>query len=139
MAERSSIARAADEHDLYPLHEPGSVPQIAAHYRQSRYLSGAIQAQHRDLWVTGETCLYWEQRNTRDDAAPDVAVIGCPPPKDPPRVWLMWHDAQRGIVAEIGSRSTCRANTSPKLDLYGRSLRAPEYLDAGARREAEAV
>src|SRR5205823_4651707 len=93
MAERATIALPEDEHDHYPVHEEDSVPKIPAHYRQSRYFSGALQAYRPDLWVTGETCLYWEQGNTRDYAAPDVAVIGCPPPDEPPRVWLMWVDA----------------------------------------------
>jgi hypothetical protein len=122
MTDPSVAVLPRDEHDLYLVHEEDSVPEIPAQYRQSRYLTGAVQARHPDLWATGETCLYWEKDNTRDYAAPDIAVIGCPPPDVPPQVWLMWLDPPLLFVREIGSKSTFHVDTGPKLDLYARLL-----------------
>lgn len=125
-----SLATIQDEHDLYPVHEEDTVPEIPAHYRQSRYMSGAVEAERGDLWVAGEICLYWERGKYDRYAAPDVTVVDCPPEAGPRRVYLKWVDPPLLFVAEVGSRSTFREDTGPKLEVFARHLEVPEYLYA---------
>jgi hypothetical protein len=62
--------------------------------------------------------------------APDVFVVREPLPKPDPRVYLTWEDPPVIFVAEIGSRSTFRADEGPKLEIYSQNVRAPEYIYA---------
>src|SRR5438094_3755839 len=126
----SSALLTGSEHDRYPVHEEDSVPQTPRHYSQAHYLVGALRAHFPHLWVTSDTCLYWERGNKRRYVAPDVAVIDAPPPADPENVYLAWSDPPLLFVAEIGSRSTLQADTGPKVPTYERDLRVPEYLYA---------
>jgi Uma2 family endonuclease len=117
-----------DDHDFYPVHEEDHVPETPLHLRQWHYLVGAIQAELPHLWVTGDTCLYWERGNTRRYVAPDLAVIDCPPPQEPTNVYLRWRDPELLFVGEVGSRSTLRKDTGPKVSPFEKKLRVPEYL-----------
>jgi Uma2 family endonuclease len=130
MAEPSTLSGIEDEHEFYPVHEEDSVPQTPLHLWQNTYFLCAIQSQHPELWVTGDTCLYWERGNTRRYVAPDVAVIDCAPPAEPHNVWLSWSDPPLLFVAEIGSRSTLVEDTGPKVATFEQHLRVPEYLYA---------
>ncbi len=117
-----------DEHDIYPVHEEDNVPEKSLHEYQARYLRGALQARFPDRWVTGDICMYWEERNYHQYAAPDVLVVDAPPPDPLPPVYLRWRDAPALLVIEIGSRSTFVSDEGPKLATYGLDLRVPEYL-----------
>jgi Uma2 family endonuclease len=131
MAESPPTLLEADEHDRYPVHEEDTVPEVPRHFRQSRYVAGAIEVQRPDCWVTGNICLYWEPGNYRLYVAPDVVVVDCPtPPDDLPRVWLRWSDPPLLFVAEFGSRSTFQVDTGPKLEVYAENIGVPEYLYA---------
>jgi len=117
-----------DEHDLYPVHEEDNVPEKGLHEALARYLKGALAAYLPDKWVTGDVCMYWEERNFNQYAAPDVLVIDAPRPRPIPSTYLRWLDPPPLLVAEIGSRSTFVADEGPKLDTYGFLLAVPEYL-----------
>ena len=122
------IAVADDEHDLYPVHEEDNVPEKPPHERQARYLRDALQAYFPERWVTGDICMYWEERAFPLYAAPDVLVTEGPRPDPEPGVYLRWQDLPPLLVAEVGSRSTFVRDEGPKLDIYGLELRVPEYL-----------
>jgi Uma2 family endonuclease len=117
-----------DEHALYPVHEEDTVNQGPAHDRQCRYLTGALQAHRPDLWAIHDVCHYWEPGNMRLYRAPDVSVIACPPPADPPNVYLAWRDPPLLLVAEVASDRTREEDTGAKRDDYEQHLRVPEYL-----------
>lgn len=117
-----------NEHDLYPVHEEDNVPEKGFHEAQARYLKGALAAHLRDKWVTGDICMYWEERNFHQYAAPDALVVDCPTPDPIPKVYLRWSDPEPLLVIEVGSRSTFRMDEGPKTTIYGGLLRVPEYL-----------
>ncbi|PIY41228.1 MAG: hypothetical protein COZ06_26945 [Armatimonadetes bacterium CG_4_10_14_3_um_filter_66_18] len=122
------LAEAMDEHDLYPVHEEDDVPEKPFHERLARYLRGALATHLPNKWVTGNVCMYWEERNFHRYLAPDVLVVDCEPPADPPDVHLKWADPPALLVIEVGSKSTFLKDEGPKLDSYGLDLRVPEYL-----------
>jgi Uma2 family endonuclease len=117
-----------DEHDLYPVHEEDNVPENSLHYEQTRYLSGALATYRPDKWVTGNICMYWEERNFHLYAAPDVLVVDCERPDPLPKTYLRWADPPPLLVIEIGSESTFMRDEGPKLETYGFYLGVPEYL-----------
>lgn len=117
-----------DEHDVYPVHEEDNVPEKAQHEAQARYLRGALSAYLPDRWVTGDICMYWEERNFQQYAAPDVLVTEGPRPDPLPSNYLRWSDPAPLLVIEVGSRSTFRADEGPKQETYGFLLSVPEYL-----------
>jgi Uma2 family endonuclease len=117
-----------DEHDLYPIHEEDNVAEKPLHREQVRYLEGALAACRPDKWVTGNLCMYWEERNFHLFAAPDVLVVDCEPPDPLPGVYLRWADAPPLLVIEVGSKSTFVRDEGPKLETYELDLEVPEYL-----------
>jgi Uma2 family endonuclease len=117
-----------DEHALYPIHEEDTVVQGPIHDRQCRYLTGALQAHRRDLWVVHDVCHYWERGNFTRYRAPDVSVIDCPPPADPPNVYLAWQDPPLLFIGEVASDTTREADLGEKKEDYAQHLQAPEYL-----------
>jgi Uma2 family endonuclease len=119
-----------DDREFYPLHEEDDVPEIPFHRRQVGYLDAALRARFPGWFVTGNVCIYWEPGNTSRYAAPDLFVVKEPLSEPEPRVYLVWQDPPVSFVVEIGSRSTFRADEGPKLDVYGREIRAAEYLYA---------
>jgi Uma2 family endonuclease len=121
---------ALDDRDLYPLHEEDDVTEISFHERQVRYLRGALAARFPGWFVTGNVGIYWEPGNFALYAAPDVLVVREPLPEPDPRVYLIWKDPPVIFVAEIGSRSTQRADEEPKVEIYSQKVRAVEYLYA---------
>jgi len=130
MAEPFPAVLVEDEHDLYPVHEEDSVPETPRHFWQVTYLAAALQSHLPGLWVTGDTCLYWERGDKKRYVAPDVSVIACPPPPEPKNVYLAWSDPPLLFVVEVGSRSTLAADTGPKVETFERLLAVPEYLYA---------
>jgi Uma2 family endonuclease len=125
---------ATDELALYPIHEEDTVVQGPVHDRECRYLAGALQAHRPDLWVVHDVCLYWELGNTERYRAPDVSVIVCPPPQNPPKVYLAWSHPPLRFVAEVASDETRGVDTTEKFTDYEQLLRAPEYLFADPQR-----
>ncbi len=121
-------ATPVDEHALYPIHEEDNVPEKPLHEYQVRYLIDALAVYLPDKWVTGDICMYWEERNFHQYAAPDVLVVDCEPPDPMPDVHLRWADPPALFVAEVGSKSTFRRDEGPKLEIYGLDLKVPEYL-----------
>jgi Uma2 family endonuclease len=128
MVEITRTIFTLDEHDLYPMHEEDDVPQGFAHYRQASYLTGALQALRPELWVTSDSCLYWEEGETNRYLAPDVAVFSGPTPDPLPSVWLAWRDAPLLFVGEVASPSSTETDRGAKLFTYEQALRVPEYL-----------
>jgi len=116
-----------EEQDLYPVHEEDNVPEKSPHELQTRYLRDALGS-YSGKWVTGNLCMYWEEGNYQDYAAPDVLVVDCAPPDPLPGWYLRWADAPPLLVAEIGSKSTFVQDEEPKLWTYGFNLSVPEYL-----------
>lgn len=119
---------ATDEHALYPIHEEDSVVQGPKHDRQCRYLTDTIETHRPDLWVNHDICLYWERGNFQRYRAPDISVIDCPRPEDPPNVYLAWQDPALLFVAEVASEATRGDDLAAKLGDYEQKLRVPEYL-----------
>lgn len=143
-----SIAQQVlDEHDLYPVHEEDTVPDIPEHELQTRYLRDALAAQLPGRFVTGEICMYWRRGDKRSYVAPDVVVVDHPrqqPDSGPPaigdetrlpRVYLKWLDARALFVIEVGSDSTFRRDEGPKVERYLTDLGVGEYLYCHAARE----
>jgi Uma2 family endonuclease len=125
-----SVARreTTDEHELYPVHEEDSVPEKPAHERQVRYLRDALEARLPECWVTGEICMYWEERAFNRYVAPDVLVVGHPAIEEPKDVYLAWTDGPALLVVEIGSKSTFREDEGPKVERYLLDLNVSEYI-----------
>lgn len=117
-----------DEHELYPIHEEDNVPEKPLHETQVRYLRDALTAHFPNRWVTGDICMYWEERSFHQYAAPDVLVVDCEPADPTPDVHLKWVDPPALLVIEVGSRSTFVRDEGPKLDIYGFDLQIPEYI-----------
>src|SRR5512136_3128620 len=107
-----------DEHDLYPVHEEDNVPENPIHREQVRYLEGALAAHLPGKWVTGDICMYWEERNFHQYVAPDVLVVDGERPDPLPSTYLRWRDAPVLLVIEIGSKSTFKRDEEPKLETY---------------------
>jgi Uma2 family endonuclease len=119
-----------EDRELYPLHEEDDVTEIPRHERQVRYLRDALSARFPNWFVTGNVGIYWEKGNYELYRAPDVFVVREPLPVPDPRVYLTFEDPSIVFVAEIGSRSTQRADEGPKLEIYARDIHAAEYLYA---------
>jgi hypothetical protein len=113
-----SILVVTDEHALYPIHEEDTVVQGPVHDRQCRYLTGALQAHQLDRCVIHDVCHYWEPRNFTRYRAPDVSVIDCPPPPDPPNAYLTWQDLPLLFLGEVVSDLTRGEETGEKLTDY---------------------
>lgn len=128
MATRA-LAPEADDRDLYPLHEEDDeLGENTEHYDQSHYLVGAARTMLPDWFITGNLCIYWEPGNNQRYRAPDLLAVRVPvvPPK--PRVYLVFRDPPVNFVAEVGSRSSTRADEGPKVEIYERDVKAAEYL-----------
>jgi len=119
---------ATDEHALYPIHEEDTVVQGPKHARQCVYLYSVLDTHRPDLWVNRDICLYWEPGNFQRYRAPDITVIDCPRPADPPNVYLAWQDPALLFVAEVASEATRGEDLDAKLRDYEQNLRVPEYL-----------
>lgn len=124
----SPQATGTDEHDLYPVHEEDNVPENALHREQVRYLEGALAAYLPHKWVTGNICMYWQERNFHQYAAPDVLVVDCERPDPLPSTYLRWADPPPLLAIEVGSESTFKRDEEPKLETYAFDLAVPEYL-----------
>lgn len=132
--EAAAIEVMDDERDLYPIHEEDSLPQNPDHHEMIRYLVEALQARFPQYWFTADMCHYWEPNNPKGPyVAPDLSVIGAPPPDPFHSVYLTWRDPPLRLVLEIGSRSTFGNDTGPKVETYEKLLKAPEYIYAYSR------
>ncbi len=87
-----------DEHDLYPVHEEDSVPDVPEQENQTRYLRNALGAALPHCGVTGEVCIYWAPGQLNRCVASDVLVVEGPAPASPPRVHLKWLDSRALLV-----------------------------------------
>ncbi len=117
-----------DDQEFYPLHEEDDVPEIPFHRRQVGYLDDALRARFPDWLVTGNVCIYWERGNTRKYRAPDVFVVNEALTEPVHRVYQTWRQPPVLFAAEVGSRSTFRADEGPKQRIYQNLIRATEYL-----------
>lgn len=119
-----------DDRDYYPLHEEDDVPQTHRHFRGVHDLYTALATRFPDRFVSGDICVYWARGDTTRYVAPDVFVAAQPLAEEDPSVYLLWKDPPIVFAAEIGSRSTFRSDTGPKLETYARDVKAREYLYA---------
>jgi Uma2 family endonuclease len=120
--------RITEEHEWYPVHEEDSLPVRPAHERQVRYLRSALAAHFPERWVTGEICMYWEERAFHRYVAPDVLVVEGAPETHPHDVYLAWSDGPALLTIEVGSKSTFKEDEGPKVERYLRDLNVGEYL-----------
>jgi Uma2 family endonuclease len=119
-----------DDQEFYPLHEEDDVPEIPQHEATARYLRNALAARFPAWFVTGDVCIYWEPGNTKKYRAPDLLAVREPLAEEAHRVYLTWLQPPITFVAEIGSRSTFRADEGPKVEIYQDLVRAAEYYYA---------
>ena len=133
--QRAPTLAPEEDRGFYPIHEEDHVVQGPAHYRQSVYLTSVLAAHRPDLWGLGDACLYWVPGDNQRYVAPDVAVIGSPPPEPLPTVYLQWQDPPLLFVAEVASESTRGQDVAAKLSTYEQGLQAPEYLYADPDRQ----
>lgn len=124
----------ADEHDLYPVHEDDDLPERPAHEKRVRYLRSVLETRLPERWVTGDVCMYWEERAFHRYVAPDVLVAEGPPHQHD--VFLSWTDGRALLVIEVGSKTTFREDEGPKVDRYLLDLGVEEYLYFKPHRQA---
>jgi len=117
-----------DEHDLYPIHEEDSLPERPEHEYQVWALRAMLRTRFPQHWITGDVCMYWEQRNFHQYRAPDVLVVEGVPEGEPPGVYLAWSDRPALLVVEVGSRSTFQEDEGPKVERYLLDLGVREYV-----------
>ena len=80
----------------------------------------------RDVYVSGNLLLYYEEGNPRVSVAPDVFVVLGVSNADRP-IYKLWEEAKEpDFVLEITSRTTYREDQGRKRELY-RSLGVREY------------
>jgi Uma2 family endonuclease len=85
----------------------------------------------RDVYISGNDFLYWEEGNPKARISPDVyAVFGVPYKTDVRRVFKVWEE--RGqvprVVFEATSRKTKLQDIHEKKALYEQTLKVPEYF-----------
>lgn len=81
----------------------------------------------RNVYVSGNLLLYYEQGNPKKFVVPDVFVVKEIEPH-PRRVYKVWVERKvPDVIIEVTSRKTKKADTTKKPDLY-RQLRVPEYF-----------
>ena len=81
---------------------------------------------HRDVYVSGDLLMYYEEGNPRVSVAPDVFVVfGV---EDRVRMnYKVWEEGKApDFVLEVASKSTWREDLGPKRELYAR-LGVKEY------------
>jgi len=124
----------ADEHDLYPVHEEDDLPERPGHEKQVRHLRTVLEARLPDRWVTGDVCMYWEERAFHRYVAPDVLVAAGPPHEHD--VFLSWTDGRALLVIEVGSKTTFREDEGPEGERYLLDLGVEEYIYFKPHRQA---
>ena len=74
----------------------------------------------RDVYVSGDLLIYYEEGNPKARVAPDVFVVfGVPKRKRP--IYKLWEEGQvPSFVLEVASRGTWREDEGPKARLYER-------------------
>jgi len=81
----------------------------------------------RDVYISGNLLLYYEQGNPFKSVAPDVfAVFGVEPKRR--RTYLLWEEGKGpDFVLELVSRKTYRRDLRGKKDLYASVFSVKEY------------
>ncbi len=89
----------------------------------------------RDIYVSGNLLLYYEEGNPKESVAPDVfVVIGIE--KKQRRTYRLWEEGKGpDFVLELVSKSTYRNDLEDKKELYATVLKVEEYylFDPDAR------
>jgi Uma2 family endonuclease len=129
MAVRSPTL-SVDDQDYYPLHEEDDVPEIPPHELTVRDLRNVLSLRLPGWFVTGNVCIYWDRGNKKKYRAPDLLAVREPLAEAVHRVYLTWMQPPVTFVAEVGSKSTFRADEGPKVEIYRELIRAEEYLYA---------
>ena len=82
----------------------------------------------RDVYVSGNLLLFYEEGNKRRHVSPDVFVVfGVP--KWERLNYLLWEEGRGpNVVIELTSSSTRHEDTRKKFELYRDVLRVPEYF-----------
>ena len=91
---------------------------------QRKYLTYAVEAlsvyfrDHRDIYVSGNMFIYYEQGNPRAVVAPDVFVVMGADKHDRTSYFLWQEPKAPDFVMEITSRSTLSEDQGPKRGTY---------------------
>src|SRR5205809_626872 len=93
--------KGIDEHNLYPVHESSTPPPTPENYWQVHYLTGALQAHLRDVWIMSGSCLHYLEEGQCECVTPDVAVVSAAPSRPRPGGYLSWEDSPLLFAAEV--------------------------------------
>ena len=122
----SALSRAAVE---YPSSDGRPLAENDAQLAAILYGIGALRVRYagrRDVYVSGDLLIYYEEGNPRASVAPDVfVVLGVP---DRMRMsYKVWEEGKGpDFVLEVASPGTWREDVGPKRRLYAR-LGVGEY------------
>ena len=93
------------------------------------YGIGALQVcfgKRRDVYVSGDLLMYYEEGNPRASVAPDVFVVFGVEDRER-EIYKLWEEGEvPAFVLEVASRNTWREDSGPKRGLYAR-LGVREY------------
>ena len=123
-----ALSRAAVEVE-YPSSDGKPLAENDAQHTAILYGVGALRvryAGHRDVYVSGDLLVYYEEGNPRVSVAPDVFVVfGV---EDRMRMnYKVWEEGKGpDFVLEVASPSTWREDVGRKRDIYAR-LGVKEY------------
>ena len=95
------------------------------------YLFGALRAWFRnrpDIYVIMDMLIYYVEGNPERSFAPDIAVMFGANGNHPRYSWMTWREngVLPGLIIEVASPNTWRADAGDKRDLYAR-LGVGEY------------
>ncbi len=113
----------------YPSGDGKPMAENDAQLLAMHYAIGALRVYYqdrRDVYVSGDLLMYYEEGNPRVSVAPDVfVVLGV---EDRVRMrYLVWEEGKApDFVLEVASKSTWREDLGPKREVYAR-LGVKEY------------
>src|SRR5262245_54477245 len=115
---------------VYPESDGKPMGETDVHIDALIYLREALKDYFRDtpqVYVAGNTLLYYEESNPAACVAPDIFVVQGVIKRDR-RVYKLWEEGQApAVVFEITSRSTRLEDLGTKRALYA-MLGVPEYF-----------
>jgi len=81
---------------------------------------------HRDVYVSGDLLVYYEEGNSKASVAPDMFVVFGAEDRER-ETYKLWEEGEvPAFVLEVASRDTWREDSGPKRGLYAR-LGVREY------------